>query len=542
MQTFKIILSSLFCVIGLSAQPTADTLFINGDIVTVDDKNPTAEAVAVANGRILYVGSQEGAMQFKSGSTDVVDLEGKTLMPGFIDPHTYLVAKGIVQKGVNVGPLTHDTLEDVLETLRKQNGAVLAVGFDPALMGISETLDMKKLDKVSTTVPIVVLETSGRIAYGNSVAFQKANITNKSERPVGGSWGYDEDDNLNGIAYGLPAIFTLIDGAFVFDYPAIARSSAKEYAKRGYTTVTDMGLGLPMPTSVDHIKSLRTLANDPDAQVRIQGYVVFPLLSQIQELSKGDNERFAVRGVAIWADGFVQGGTASLSDPYKDTKSYGKMNFTQEEMERRVLEARKHKIQVAIDADGDEAVAQALKAFENAQEDRWDKDPRFRVEHATVANENLLQRMHDTKATPSFTNLDLYFWGEAFRDKLLGKRRAKEYIDLAATAKKVGMKFSFNDSAPLAGISPLLLIQVGVTREMANGKVLNPEEKISVDDAIKAMTLWPAWQSFREKELGSIEVGKIADFVILDKNPKKVEPNTIGSIQVVNTYLSGKKI
>ena len=248
---------------------------------------------------------------------------------------------------------------------------------------------------------------------------------------------------------------------------------------------------------------------------------------------------FKVLGLKIWADGSIQGYTAAMKKDYKDSNTKGTLNFNQDQLTQLVMNARKQGIQVAVHANGDQAIEDTLVAFEKAQEAYPSNDPRFRIEHASIVDPEQWKRVAKVKATPSFTEHHVYYWGDVFQDKILGNPRA-EWLDAAKTAKDLGLKFSFNDDT-LAPAKPLLFIQVAATRKTDDGRVLNAEQKISIDDAIKGVTLYPAWQSFREKELGSIEPGKFADFVVLDQNPKKVDPNKIKDIKVVSRWLNGKQ-
>ena len=349
---------------------------------------------------------------------------------------------------------------------------------------------------------------------------------------------------MTGKVFEIIPVTTLMAGfekGLNLNFADIIKNTMKEYARNGYTTVTDLALGMPMPTPMEHIQLMNEAANSATAPLRLQGYVVYPLISKVPQLMEDNNDRFRVLGVKIWADGSTQGYTAALLQRYKGEDTCGTLNYTQSQLNDMVMKAHQMGLQLAVHANGDQAVDNALTAYEKALKAIPKDDPRFRIEHATVTNEDLLKRMAAVKATPSFTNQHIYYWGEAFKNTILGEPRA-DHLDAARSAQKLGMKYSFHDDAPLASINPLLMIEIGVTREMTDGNVLNPNETVSVDEAIKALTLYPAWQSFREKELGSIEVGKFADFVLLSKNPKKVDPRSIKKIKVLDTWVNGKKI
>jgi predicted amidohydrolase YtcJ len=520
----------------------ADILIFGGDIITVNEDLPVAEAVIISDGVIRFVGSLKEAEKFKVVKR--MDLQGKTLLPGFVESHTHLLFLGLMQKFVNVSAFQYKTIDEILQVLKKapQDKAILAFGYDPSLMSDPGDLGFIQLDAISTTVPVLVISQSGHIAYGNKKVFELAQITESSAQ-VHGTFGKDKEGKLNGKAYELPAIVSLLKGVgdLSLDYLQIAQKTAEQYAQCGFTTVTDLALGLPFPTPLKHIQTLQAVALDPKAPIRIQGYLISPLMDEMDLLKKENNGRFQMLGIKIWADGSTQGYTAALRKKYQDRDTYGLLNYTQEELNALVLKAHEKNFQIAIHANGDQAIVYTLNAYENALKVLPKEDPRFRVEHATVTDHALMKKMKEVKATPSFTNPHVYYYGKVFQEKILGKKRANS-IDSARSAKTLGMKFSFNDDAPLMPPNPLLLMEVAVTREMVDGGVLNPDETITIDDAIKAFTIYPAWQSFREKELGSIEVGKYADFVILDKNPKKVKSSEIHSIQVMETWVQGKQV
>lgn len=541
MRTWMIVLS-LCWVTSLMAEP-ADVIFFGGDIITVNDQQPDAEAVAIKNGKIVFVGDKKAAFEWKGERTELVDLQGKTLMPGFIDPHTHVILDALIAASIDVSPFKYKTIAEVTQVLKEasKKGSVLAFGYDPSLMSDPGKLNFESLDSISTEVPIVVVNKSGHIVYGNHKAFEIAKITDETPKPVGGSFQKNEDGHLTGVGYEVPAVGRLISSVNKINpdqYPKMTRDALKVFADAGYTTVTDLALGLPLPTQEDHIKLMRDVSNTPDAIVRIQGFVVTNLLDKIPELQKQNNDMFRILGLKIWADGSIQGYTAAMKQDYKNSDTKGTLNFSQDQLTEFVMNARKQGIQVAVHANGDQAIEDTLTAFEKAQEAYPSNDPRFRIEHASIVDPNQWKRVANVKATPSFTEHHVYYWGDVFQDKILGNPRA-EWLDAAKSAKDLGLKFSFNDDS-LAPAKPLLFIQVAATRKTEDGRELNAQQKISIDDAIKGVTLYPAWQSFREKELGSIETGKFADFVVLDQNPKKVDVNKIKDIKVVGRWLNGK--
>lgn len=537
-------LMTLFFAGTLCGKP-ADTIIFGGDIITVNDLQPEAEAVAITDGKIVFVGSKQAAFELKGDRTALVNLEGKTLLPGFINPHTHILLEALIANSTDVSPFKYKTIAEVITVLKEavKKGPVLAFGYDPSLMSDPGELNFQTLDAVSTQVPIVVVNKSGHIAYGNHKAFELAGINDATPKPAGGSYQKDQKGSLTGIGYEVPAVARMVSAVNKISkeqYPTLIKTAIKVFADAGYTTVTDLGLGLPLPTQEAHIQLMREASNAPDAIIRSQGYVVTNLLSKIPELQKQNNEKFQILGLKIWADGSIQGYTAAMKENYHNADTKGTLNFSQDQLTELVMSARKQGIQVAVHANGDQAIEDTLTAFEKAQKAYPSQDPRFRLEHASIVDPAQWKRIAAVKATPSFTEPHVYYWGDVFEDKILGNPRA-DWLDAAKSAKDLGIKFSFNDDT-LAAPTPLLFMQIAITRKTDDGRVLNADQRITIDDAIKAVTLYPAWQSFREKELGSIEPGKFADFVILEQNPKKVDVSKIKEIKVVGRWLNGKKV
>lgn len=528
----------------LAADP-ADAIFFGGDIVTMNEKQPQAEAVAVLGGKILYVGDLAEAKKMQGPNTAMVDLQGNALLPGFINADTRFLLKGVVEQFLDVSPFSYNDIDDVLEALQKAaaKGPVIAYGYDPSLMVRPGDLGFEELDRVSKEVPILVINLSGDIAYGNRRAFAQAGVAEGSENPSGGSYQRNKQGRLTGKAFDYPAVIGLINGFknLPLDYSSIALKTAKIYAKHGFTTVTDMGLGMELPGASEYIETVRTLANSPGAPVRIQGYALDTLIEEIPDLKKQNTPRFQVLGIFISADGSVQNYRAAMLHRYKGKNTLGELNYSEEELEGKILKAHQKDLQVAVAANGDRAIEIAVGAFEKAQKVYPKPDPRFRVEQATVSEEKLLKRMAAAKASPSFTIQHIYYWGKAFKTTILGNMRA-EQVDSMRSAKEAGMKFSLNDDGPATSGNAMLMIEIGATRKMLDSKVLNPKETVSVLQALKALTICAAWQTFREKELGSIEIGKYADFVELNRNPLKVTPDRIREIEVLSTWIDGKKV
>jgi predicted amidohydrolase YtcJ len=528
----------------LYAEEPADLIFLGGAVVTSDLLRPEVEALAVRGDRIVAVGDREDVLAFKGPETEVIELDGRAVLPGFVGAHTHPVFRELTRHAVDVGPTLHGSLDSVLATLREEaaKGPVLAFGYDQSLIEGEPALNFENLDAVSDDVPIVVVNLSCHIGYANRAAFELAGIGESTLDPVGGNFERDQDGKLTGVANEIPGLSVLL-AAFSDappDFEALARETLVQYASHGFTTITVTGLGMPFPTPEGHIRNLKQAAESDGAPVRVQGYVNSDMLDHIPEMVGGD-DRFKVLGMKLWADGSIQGYTAALKENYSNRDSRGIANYTQQELDEILGTAHRKGLQLAVHANGDQAIEMSLSALERAQREYPREDARHRVEHFTVANRELLKRAKEAGVTPTFLDQHVYVWGKVFRDRFLGHERAHT-IDPAGTAERLGMHFSFHDDAPTGQPDPLLMIQIAVTREMRGGGVLNESERIPIDRAIRALTFDPAWQSFCEDTRGSLEVGKYADLVLLSGNPRKVDANKIKDLKVLETWVGGERV
>jgi predicted amidohydrolase YtcJ len=599
----------------------AETIFHGGHIVTVDPKQPEVEALAIAQGKIIAVGDEKTVMQRRGAGTKIIDLEGKTLMPGFVEPHTH-----VIQTAFDIGthlmtnlssftvPMHPATIKQIQTKLKlallgvPKGGWLLAWGVDPSRSTpFMASLDAKTLDAVSTKVPIFVLNQSGHIAYVNSKAMKAAGMGSETANPQGGRYGRNPENcipgpskpcPLTGVLYESPAYRKVqkqfytpsLKKALAEKMPTALAETYGQFAEAGVTTATDLGIGT-VTGSIDlELGWLKAMAKDQKTPLRIRAYLDWNLLLKDQQdkgevpaAAKCDDDKeckelmlmLRVIGIKFYADGSTQGLTAALKTPYDyQTKTNGdnrgELNYlddTDKTGEQRLFEEARPYLdqgwQLAIHSNGDRSTEQVLNVYEQLKKEARDAqhDPatlRCRIEHLTVTEEDQLKRIQELGLTPSMTMGHPYFWGYAFGatqgesgpKPILGSPRA-ERMDPAASLLKLGIRFSFNSDSPISPVAPLRYISTAVTRrwqdrpmpngEMQLGKVLGEEQQIPVDAAIRAVTLDAAYQLFLDKYVGSLEVGKLADLVILDKNPRTTPPEGIMNISVCSTYLSGVK-
>ncbi len=525
------------------AETPADVIFIGGNIVTSNIKQPEVEALAVSKGRISAVGDREEVLALKGDKTKVIALNGRALLPGFVGAHTHPIffMRSLTEQ-FSVSPERFKDFDSMIAALKEeaQKGDVVAWGYDGSLIKNSKVLDFDVLDQVSTTNSVIIIGLSSHEAFGNRVAFRKAGITEDSKNPPGSSLGRDKNGRLTGACYEVAGVMLLLQGIKTnTNFSELAKTALKYYAEHGFTTITVTGLGISVPDPQTHLKVLKDAALAKDAPVRVQGYVISEFLNKIPQLMKeNNNDRFRVLGVKIWIDGSIQDHTAALIEDYADEKTKGKANYTQEVYNKFIAKAHDMNLQISTHANGDRGVIMVFEAIEAAQAAHPRDDARHRIEHFTATNRDLLKRAKNAGITPTFLNQHVYEWGHVFK-KRLGEERAST-IDPAGSAERLGMNFSFHDDAPTGIPKPMLMMQVAVTRQMREGGILNADERIPIDRAIRALTLDSAWQSFIEETRGSLEVGKYADLVILSANPRKTDANAIMDIKILETWVDGK--
>jgi predicted amidohydrolase YtcJ len=422
---------------------------------------------------------------------------------------------------------------------------VFAWGYDPSLIAGPPQITIQDLDPISPNNPVFILNLSEHIAYVNSRALAAARITRETQDlPGGGRYLRDTDGNPNGVIQEAPAIRSLIT-AFppmpTAQIPVIIRGFTSAAASAGCTTITDAGVGLL--GGVQEAELFRQIASAPDAPVRVRGFPFGPLFEEWQKVpgfapGAGD-DRFRLVKIKFVSDGSNQGYTAAQRQPYLNTTSTGFLDYHADELQAAMAAVIAQGWPISVHCNGDAAIEQLLAIFAALQGTSPRGDLRHRIEHFTVNDESQVERASELGLTPSFTIGHVHYWGKAFRDTILGPERAVR-LDPTASWMRRGRPFSLHCDSITTPLAPLSYIQTAVTRRMRDGgEVLGPDQCVPVDEAIKAVTSYPAWQLNMDDIAGSLEVGKYADLAILDKNPRTVDPDTIAAIKVTETWLAG---
>jgi predicted amidohydrolase YtcJ len=536
------------------AQSTApDTIFLGATVRTMDPANPVAEAIAVKNGRIVAVGprGQIGAM--KGTGTEVIDANGATILPGFIDPHVHIVMAAALASFTDVRALLCPTIDDVFAKLRAAvakagPGAwVPAKGFDPSLTTGNANITRKELDAIAPDNPIFMLNASGHLAYVNSKAIELAGVTDTTpDPPAGGRYFKDANGKLTGQLAGGTSYAPFIAKMPRPDATALVAASAKELAmaaSKGCTMLVDAGLGSFAGT--DELAILKAIVASGQAPVRLAAMMTSRLVDKwlaMPDIKPGaGDDRLRLLGFKFWSDGSNQGNTGYLRERYLNVDGRGVLSFPPEELAEGMKRAHDGGWQVAVHANGDAAIDITLDAYEKALKANPRADHRHRIEHCSIAWDEHYAKMAELKLTPSFLIGHVHYWGKAFHDRIIGPERAAR-LGAGQSALKHGVRFSLHSDYDVTEIGPLRCIENAVTRIMRDGgEVLGPEQRIPVDQAIRAMTIDAAYQARMDHAVGTLEPGKYADLVVLEEDPIKVDPTRLSQIKIRETWVEGQK-
>ncbi|MEO6122551.1 MAG: amidohydrolase [Ilumatobacteraceae bacterium] len=512
----------------------------------MDERQPRAQSVAVAGGRIMAVGSTDEVSASIGPHTEVLDLDGRTLLPGLIDPHMHFVMVKMAD-WVDIGPMATPTLIDIHEALRSASptstGWVLAKNFDPSITPGHPSLGRDVLDQLVPDLPMIALESNGHVAWVNSEALRRAGVDRGTPDPPTARFARDANGELTGRLEELAALMAFAEGLpNLSDEEMKRRTSALFWhaASKGVTLLHDCGIGVFAGTSELDLLEATIGADTP---IRYRGMLVSTNYHEWMEHGvrpgHGD-DLFRINGIKAWSDGSNQARTGYQREPYLGTDSRGALNYSPEQLAAVVDVAHRDGWQVGVHANGDAAIDVTIDAFQQALAANPRDDHRHRIEHCSVLHPDQMERMVQLGLSPSFLIGHVRWWGKAFRDRVLGPERADHY-DPCATALAAGLRISLHSDWSVTPLEPLRYVEDAVNRIMAEGGgVLNPAECIPVEAALRAVTLDAAWQCRADDITGSLEVGKYADLVLLEDDPTTVDPTTIANITVSETRLAGE--
>ncbi len=538
-----------------AAEPA--TIIYGGPIVTMDKRVRSAQAVAFAGKTILAVGSMDDVTSAAGTSARRVNLDGRTLMPGLIDPHQHPIPGGIMlTQMLNVGYDTYKSKAAVLGELKAKASQlpagrwIYAAYYDNVLQG--GDLSLAELDGVSTEHPIFVYYVSMHSATGNSAAFKVAGVTaSTGELPGGGHFGKDSAGNLNGMIFEPPALVKFMAGMPKLTMELVSSAVTKflyQSAALGITMVHEAGAYAPTPDALEGYKIVMT-----DSPVRYSASPAVEFLEAANQFvasyGKPGARALEISGtllsfyaVKIVSDGSPQQLTAFQMEPYLNSTSTGLPNYTAKELNALVLKVKTSGWPVSIHCNGDASLERALDAIEAAYGPNPPPEGINRIEHCTLANAGQIARMKSMGVQPSHLMNNLYYYGAAYRDQIFGTPRAERF-NPAHDFLAAGIPFTIHSDSPCSPIAPLREIGTAVTRVCStDGSVVGGAEGVPLEAALAGMTTAAAAQCGLGGKTGSLTAGKYADLVLLESNPLSTDPAKLGDIRVSETWVNGKKI
>jgi predicted amidohydrolase YtcJ len=540
-----------FALSGISAcaQEIADTIYTGGPILTIDDARPTAESVAVKDGRILAVGDAASVSVHRGESTEIFDLRGRAMLPGFVDSHGHVVMGGMQALSANLlAPPDGDvvdiaTLQAALANWLEENAEVaeqinlvIGFGYDNAQLAELRHPTRRDLDEVSTDIPIIIIHQSGHLGVANSLALELSGIDASSEAPPGGVIRRDSDGEPNGVLeeYAFFAVLVPLLGNLGQEgLDTFARAGAKLWASYGYTTAQDGR------SSAGIVEALKTVGADGDLPIDV---IAYPDVLEDQDyiasnVSKKYSDRVRVGGCKLTIDGSPQGFTALRDRPYHDPVGdyppdyAGYAVVTEEQVGEAVNWCYENGIQIITHANGEGASDMLIAAIAAAQQKYGTPDIRPVLIHGQFLREDQVDSYKKLGVFPSLFPMHTFYWGDWHRDHTAGPVDA-ENISPTGWLRERDMMFGSHHDAPVAFPDSMRILSATVTRRTRSGDILGPHQRVDVLTALKAMTIWPAWQHFEEQSKGSIEPGKLADFVILSQDPTAIDPEILAELQV----------
>jgi predicted amidohydrolase YtcJ len=532
-----------------SLSGVADMIVTGANIITMDSDQPVAQALAIRGRHILALGSNRDILHFANASTKRIDAAGMTVTPGFIDAHSHpLLAKAAT--GVSVD---YRRIEDVKTALRRKAAEtppghwVRGYMYDDTKFEDERPLNRRDIDDVVTGHPVMVEHRGGHTVVVNSKAFEIAGITIDTPDPADGKF-YRENGEFTG-----KVAEHAIDGfRTVGTWPTTDRRTRQEGARISLSSMAAAGL----TSTTDSLGSYDDLIAYQDARaagelsLRISfmpygganysGSAVYDGLKQAGIRSGFGDDMLRIGAVKYWADGSASERTMSMSTPYEGRPDdFGILTMTQEQIDAAVDDAVAHGFRIGIHANGDIAIDRVLNAYERVLNNYQGENPRFRIEHCSLVNDSLLARIKATGVVPTPFYTYAHFhgnkWTEYGEEKMEHMFAHRSFLDAGIPVAPA------SDYTP-GPFEPMMAIQSMVTRKDARGRVWGPSQRISVTEAMRICTVHGAYASFEEGIKGTLTAGKLADFVILEKDPHAVDPDTIKNIKVLRTVLGGQTV
>ena len=533
------------------------TVYYNGDIITMVGEAPEyAEAIVVKDGNISFVGSSDEAMKVAGKGHNMIDLEGKTMLPGFIDAHAHFGNFSSQAIGAQILPPPDagaNNIAALISILKQWNtpenraltGWIFGAGFDDSVLEEKRFPTKHDLNLVSTEFPIMIIHISGHFAVENSKGLELLNITSETKNPEGGLIRREDGNEPNGVLEELAAIPY---------YAKALTPKTKEASELFFNSGQDMALSYGYTTAqegramLENHSFLAGKANENKLKLDVVSYVDYMFVDSLMYTkwnSSEYNQKYRIGGMKLTLDGSPQGRTAWRTQPYllpPDGAKEGYLGYPAIPQDS-VLESLYRKgftnnWQIQTHANGDAAMDQMIRTMRTVSSEFEKKDRRNVLIHGQYVREDQLDAFKELDVITSLFPLHTFYWGD-WHKEIIGDSLGNK-ISPTRTALNKGLRITIHTDAPVALPNLMRMVGISVERKSRSGKDIGSNEKLTPFEALKGITIWSAYQHFEDETKGTLEKGKIADLVILDKNPLKINAEEIKDIQVLKTIKEGK--
>lgn len=528
-----------------------EQLFYNGDIVTMENKDDHPEAVLVRNGVIASIGNYENLKSVAAPDCVMMDLQGNTLMPSFIDAHGHisLTMQQMVMADLSSAECFEDIVQLLQEFLHKRdsdekNNPLFGYSYDHNFLKEKAHPTKDILDMVSSEIPIFIIHASNHMGVINSKALELTNITSDTPDPVGGVIGrYEGTSEPNGyLEESAVAPARELQIHMNMNYEKQALDAEMEYIRRGITTIQD-GAAVP-----DTIALYRHLASEGRILTDTVSYPVFGIEGNLDSIFDNNKDclntyvnHFKIGGYKIVLDGSPQGKSAWMTRPYENSGDYCGYPWMDDEIVEKYMKiAIDANQQILAHCNGDAAADQFLNAYEkayNASNNKLKDTLRPVMIHCQTVRDDQLDRMKRLNMIPSIFVAHVNYWGDIHLENFGPERGSR--VSPVRSALDRGLIYNFHTDTPVVHPDIFHTIWTAVNRITRNGVPCGPEQRIDVYDALKGVTINAAYAYYEEDRKGSIKQGKVADLIIVDNNPLTVDSMEIKDIQVLATFKDG---
>lgn len=542
----------------IASKDAADIIYFGGDIITMEvDSSNYAEAIAIKDGKIIFVGKKADAEKLQGDSTTMTDLKGKTMLPGFIDGHSHFAAFSNQAIGAQILPSPDanvNSIPDLINELKNWStpenialtGWIFGMGYDDSVLEEKRHPTKEDLDKVSTETPIMIIHISGHFAAVNSKGLEMLGINSDSKDPDGGIIrripGSTEPngvlEELAAIPYYVKAL-TPANKDSMLKFMKAGQEMAMSY---GYTTAQE-------GRAMENHELLAGLAETGFLKIDVVSYIdyLFTKYMETKWYSKNYINHYRIGGEKVTLDGSPQGRTAWRTIPYlipppgEDNNYLGYPAIKNDkDVEEIYKTAFKNNWQILTHANGDAAVDQMIRTMDVAAKEYGSEGRRNVLVHGQYVRMDQLDSLKRLDVIASLFPLHTFYWGD-WHKQIIGDSLGN-VISPTRSALNKGLKITIHTDAPVALPNLMRVIWTAVNRTSRSGVIIGEEERLTPYEALQAITIWSAYQHFEENNKGTLKKGKLADLVILDKNPLKVAPDDIKDINVEETIKEGNTV